>query len=142
MDDNHKHQLPKDFTLVLGLDLHFRIGRRRFNIDFKSGFGSNEKGNTNRLLLVATIYKNLEDNHTCVLLVRSQEDENNHYFQTLKNSSVWEAYCGAEAYRKVEEFTGFDLHEWVSENIEWGSDLDRETMKHFRESRLDQYLTW
>ena len=47
--------------ISLQLDLHTEINGKRLNIDFKSGFGSNEKGNTNRLLMVATIYKNLED---------------------------------------------------------------------------------
>ena len=37
--------------IKLELDCHFEDSTNRFNIDFKSGFGSNEKGNTNRLLL-------------------------------------------------------------------------------------------
>ncbi|MCX7428888.1 MAG: hypothetical protein NTW96_25085 [Planctomycetia bacterium] len=126
----------------LELDLHFRLDNRNYDVDFKSGFGSNEKGNTNRLLLVATIYKNLEDNHICVLLVRSQEDRNNHYFQTLKNSSVWEAYCGADAYRKICDFSGFDIQAWIQENIDWRHDLKPETFKHFCDNNLDQYLSW
>jgi len=44
----------------LELDLHFSLNGQRFNVDLKSGFGSNEKGNTNRLLMVATIYRNLD----------------------------------------------------------------------------------
>ena len=142
------HYYRKVWSLVtsgeikLELDLHFRLGDRKFNIDFKSGFGSNEKGNTNRLLLVATIYKNLEDNHTCVLLVRSQEDRNNHYFQTLKNSSVWEAYCGTEAYRKIHEYSGFEIQAWIQEHIDWCNDLNKATSKHFCDNDLDQYLSW
>lgn len=49
--------------ISLQLDLHASISGTKVNIDFKSGFGSNEKGNTNRLLVVATIYKNLEDDY-------------------------------------------------------------------------------
>ena len=45
--------------IKLELDLHFEQDGEKFVVDFKSGFGSNEKGNTNRLLLVATIYKSL-----------------------------------------------------------------------------------
>jgi len=44
--------------IQLELDLHFSINDQKYVVDFKSGFGSNEKGNTNRLLLVATIYQN------------------------------------------------------------------------------------
>ena len=128
--------------IKLELDLHFELNSQKYDIDFKSGFGSNEKGNTNRLLLVATIYKNLDDAHKCVLLVRSSDDLNNHYFQTLKNSSVWEAYCGDDAYNKVSEFTGFDLSLWVRNNITWMADLNDATEKHFKDNDLDHYLTW
>ena len=128
--------------IKLELDAHFRLGNQKYDIDFKSGFGSNEKGNTNRLLLVATIYKNLEDNHKCILLVRSTEDQNNNYFHTLKNSSVWEAFCGNEAYAKIKEFSGFDIHGWIDASLDWVADLEKETMKHFTDNGLDQYLTW
>ena len=128
--------------IKLELDLHFRLGQKKYNVDFKSGFSSNEKGNTNCLLLVATIYKNLEDNHACVLLVRSQEDQNNHYFQTLKRSSVWEAHCGRDAYCKIQEFTGFDIQRWINDHVDWIADLNTRTLKHFRNNDLEQYLAW
>jgi len=111
--DNQKNELKQYYNKVwdlvtsgeikLELDLHFELNGQKFVVDFKSGFGSNEKGNTNRLLLVATIYKNLDPNYKCVILVRSDEDRNNNYFQTLKNSTVWEAYCGVEAYAKIKD---------------------------------------
>ncbi len=41
--------------IKLELDLHFLLNKEKYNIDFKSGFQSNEKGNTNRLLLVEKI---------------------------------------------------------------------------------------
>lgn len=128
--------------ISLQLDLHAKINDVRVNIDFKSGFGSNEKGNTNRLLMVATIYQNLEDCYENVLLVRAREDLNNHYFQTLKNSNVWEAYCGIEAYAKIGEYTGFDLQGWIQQNIDWSTDLLPETIAHFSENNLMQYLEW
>lgn len=82
-------QLVASGEINLELDLHLEINGSRVVVDFKSGFGSNEKGNTNRLLLVASIYKNIEpEDYRCVLLVRSPEDENNHYLQTLKNSGL------------------------------------------------------
>jgi len=152
LDDEQKAEIMRYYQKVwalvtsgeikLELDLHFEQGGNRYNIDFKSGFGSNEKGNTNRLLLVATIYAGLEGNYRCVLLVRSPEDQNNHYFQTLKNSGIWEAYCGDETYQKIKEFTGFDLKTWISINIDWHSDLSKTMMEYLGANDLDKYLAW
>jgi len=128
--------------IKLELDCHFGDGTYQYNLDFKSGFGSNEKGNTNRLLLVATIYKNLEKNYKCILLVRSEEDRNNHYFQTLKNSGIWEAYCGDEAYDKICRFTGYDIGCWVRNNISWIDDLEAGFFEHLKSNDLEQYLIW
>jgi hypothetical protein len=152
LEDEQKAELKRYYATVwalvtsgeikLELDLHFEKGNQRYNVDFKSGFGSNEKGNTNRLLLVATIYANLDQEYTCILLVRSPEDQNNHYFQTLKNSGIWEAYCGDATYQKIHEFTGFDLKVWISDYVDWRSDLSPATMKHLQDNALDQYLVW
>ena len=61
--------------IKLELDLHFSIEGIRYVVDCKSGFGSNEKGNTNRLLLVASIYQHIEpEEYRCLLLVRAPED--------------------------------------------------------------------
>jgi len=128
--------------IKLELDLHFTDGNSKYNVDFKSGFGSNEKGNTNRLLMVATIYKNLEQNFKNIILVRSNEEANNHYYQTLKNSGVWEGYCGAAAYEKIAEFVGFDLKDWVQNNINWQKDFKEDTYEHFQNNNLTQYLQW
>ncbi len=129
-------------AIKMALDLHFSKGDEYINIDFKSGFGSNEKGNTNRLLLVGTIYKNLPQKYSCVLLVRSREDQNNHYFQTLKNSGVWDAHCGEAAYEKLASFTGFPLKEWIREHMNWEDDLTPSTTKHLRDTGLNGYLSW
>lgn len=126
----------------LELDLHFSLNDQRFNVDLKSGFGSNEKGNTNRLLMVATIYRNLDQPYENFLLVRASEDQNNHYFRTLRDSGVWTALCGREAYTKMAEFTGFDLGSWVARNIDWTGDLDPQTLEHFQHQNLVGYLEW
>ena len=128
--------------IKLELDLHFEQSGKRNVVDFKSGFSSNEKGNTNRLLLVATIYKSLEDDYRCCLFVRTSEDGNNNYFQTLKNSGIWEAYCGNETYAKINEYSGFDIGGWIRENINWESDFRNDTMQFFANSNLEQYLVW
>lgn len=126
--------------IQLELDLHFSDGEQNYVVDFKSGFGSNEKGNTNRLLLVATIYQNLDENYKCLLFVRAEE--NNSYFNTLKKSGIWEAYCGTEAYEKIKDYSGYDLKLWTETNIDWANDFDMETITHFTDNNLLQYLLW
>ncbi len=126
--------------IQLELDLHFSHNNQKYVVDFKSGFGSNEKGNTNRLLLVATIYQNLDENYKCLLFVRAEE--NNSYFNTLKNSGIWNAYCGSDAYQKIKEYSGYDLRLWSDTNIDWATDLDTETTAHLTENNLLQYLLW
>ncbi len=128
--------------IKLELDCHFQDASFRYNVDFKSGFGSNEKGNTNRLLLVASIYENLESNYKCVLLVRSEEDLNNHYFQTLKDSRIWEAYCGIDSYNKIKDYTGFDIHDWIEKNICWADDLSVDFYDYLRRNDMEKYLIW
>lgn len=150
--DEEKIELRKYYqkvwTLVtsgeikLELDLHFENGKSQFVVDFKSGFSSNEKGNTNRLLLVASIYKVLEEGHKCLLFVRSPEEQNNHYLQTLKKSALWDVYCGKETYKKIQEFTGFDLGGWMKENVTWEADLSPKMFSHLKEHNLLQYLEW
>jgi hypothetical protein len=126
--------------IKLELDLHFIYNNKKYVVDFKSGFGSNEKGNTNRLLLVASIYKNLEDNYECLIFVRS--DENNNYFNTIKNSGIWSAYNGKEAYNQIKYYSGFDIKEWIAHNVSWEEDFKQETMKYMKHHNLDQYLIW
>jgi hypothetical protein len=126
--------------IKLELDLHFISNNQKFVVDFKSGFGSNEKGNTNRLLLVASIYQNLEENYKCMIFVRAAD--NNHYFQTLKNSGIWDAYSGNKAYAKMKEYSGFDIKNWIDTHVDWEHDFKAETIQYFQENNLTQYLIW
>ena len=153
LTDAEKNQLlnyyDKVWSLVtsgeikLELDLHFKIDEHNYNVDFKSGFQSNEKGNTNRLLLVASIYKNIiGSNNECLLFVRAQEDDNNHYLQTLKKSGIWDVYCGEDTYEQIKKYSGFDLALWVAENIRWQNDLEQDTLAYFNENDLIKYLSW
>lgn len=138
----------KVWTLVtsgeikLELDLHFEDETNKYVVDFKSGFSSNEKGNTNRLLLVASVYKILEAGHKCLLFVRSVEERNNHYLQTLKRSGLWGVYCGRETYDQIKKFTGFDLAAWLKKNVVWKKDFDTKMYNHLKQSHLIQYLEW
>ena len=86
--------------------------------------------------------ENLNFNFKNILLVRASEDSNNHYFRTLRNSGVWEAYCGVEAYTQIHSFTGFDVYHWLQNNINWQEDLTEETYQYFVENKLLSYLEW
>jgi len=126
----------------LELDLHFNFEHTNYNIDMKSSFNSNEKGNTNRLLLVGSIYKSLEENYQNLLFVRAKEIDNNHYLQTLKNSGIWEVYTGEDTYDKMYETTGFDIKSWINENINWQNDINSEFYTHLENHNLLGYLEW
>lgn len=128
--------------IKLELDLHFEQDGIHYNCDFKSGFSSNEKGNTNRLLLVASIYNSLGENEKTILFVRQSEDDNNHYLQTLKNSPYWEVYCANDSYAAMKEFTGFDMRKWLDENADWQNDISEDFKRHLQKNDLLKYLTW
>ena len=128
--------------IKLGLDLHFEQDGIHYNCDFKSGFSSNEKGNTNRLLLVASIYNSLGEIEKTILFVRQPEDDNNHYLQTLKNSPYWDVYCANDSYAAMREFTGFDMRKWLDKNADWQNDISEEFRQHLQKNDLLKYLTW
>ncbi|GGW50329.1 hypothetical protein GCM10007383_37700 [Arenibacter certesii] len=150
IEKEQKEQLLKYYNKVwslvmsgeikLQLDLHFVFEGKKYVVDFKSGFGSNEKGNVNRLLLVASIYQNLEDNYEPLIFVRAAE--NNNYFNTLKNSKIWSAFSGDETYDELHKYSGFDIKSWINQNINWVEDLDNEFVEHLNNNDLTQYLTW
>ena len=126
----------------LALDLHFEQSGIHYNCDFKSGFSSNEKGNTNRLLLVASIYHSLGKNEKNLLFVRQNEDENNHYLQILKKSQYWDVYCADHCYAAIKKFTGFDIRSWLNNNADWNRDISDEFREHLQKNDLLKYLTW
>lgn len=135
-------QLIDSGSISLSLDLHFKQGGQFYDVDYKSGFSSNEKGNTNRLLLVASIYNSLPDKHNNLIFVRQKEEENNHYLQTLKNSKYWDVYCADDAYEKIKEFTGFDLKNWMNTHMIWVDDISPDFRKYLKDNDLLKYLTW
>lgn len=152
LDQETKDELKRHYaipwTMVdsggikLGLDLHFEQDGIHYNCDFKSGFSSNEKGNTNRLLLVASIYNLLGEIEKTILFVRQPEDDNNHYLQTLKNSPYWDVYCANDGYAAMKRFTGFDMREWLDNNVDWENDISSELREHLEKNDLLRYLTW
>lgn len=134
-------------AINLSLDQHVAVKRDGhtvyYDIDYKSGFSSNEKGNTNRLLQVASIYHSLSDKHYPLLFVRQPEAENNHYAERLKNSGLWNAYFGIKTYRKIEDLSGFKLRDWMDQNMQWADDISIEFRDYLEENNLlAKYLTW
>lgn len=129
-------------NISLKLDLHFKQDNKYYNIDYKSGFSSNEKGNTNRLLMVASIYNSLPDDHNNLIFVRQSEEENNHYLQTLKSSPFWKVYCADATYEQIKHFTGYDLKAWMNKNMDWEQDISGEFHEYLKNRDLLKYLTW
>jgi hypothetical protein len=126
--------------IQLKSDLHFTDGETRYVVDFKSGFGSNEKGNTNRLLMVAQIYQSLATNYKCMIFVRSTE--NNHYLHTLQTSGIWDTSTGSETYKRIYKYSGYDIERWININIDWMNDFEPEMARHIRDNNLESYLIW
>lgn len=129
-------------NINLSLDLHFYQDEKYYHVDYKSGFSSNEKGNTNRLLMVASVYKDLSKNNKNLLFIRQPEENNNHYLQTLKNSGIWEVYCADEVYKQINKFTGFDMKNWMDNNMNWKEDISPDFKNFLENNDLLKYLTW
>jgi hypothetical protein len=127
--------------IKLECDLHFGDGDVKYVVDFKSGFGSNEKGNTNRLLLVGSIYRNIETElYRCLIFVRSTE--NNNYLATLSSSGLWDTTCGVDTYTRIHQFTGYDIYQWINKNIDWMNDFSVEMREVVVRKKLGEYLIW
>jgi hypothetical protein len=109
-------------------------------IDFKSGFGSNEKGNMLRLQTVGRAYR-IWNKHTRLLLLVRQE-ENNNYLNVLRRIGLWEVHTGTEAYKKISEFTGADMQTIRDRVIDWQSDLSKELYDYLSKTVLAGYLIW
>lgn len=111
-------------------------------IDFKSGFGSNEKGNMLRLLTVGRAYRIWDHRTKLMLLVR--QNENNNYLKVLLRSGLWEVYTGSAAYTKIEELTGADISGVRNNVIDWKTDLSEEFYSYLKSQPTDLtgYLSW
>lgn len=111
-------------------------------IDFKSGFGSNEKGNMLRLLTVGRAYRIWDHRTKLMLLVR--QNDNNNYLTVLLRSGLWEVYTGADTYNKIKEITGADIASVRDNVINWRADLSPEFYNYLKSQRTDltTYLAW
>jgi hypothetical protein len=109
-------------------------------IDFKSGFGSNEKGNMLRLQTVGQAYRIWNPKTRLLLLVR--QEENNNYLRVLRRSGLWEVHTGDSAYERMSELTGADMQKIRKTIINWPSDLSEEFYGFLKKQDLASYLIW
>ena len=111
-------------------------------IDFKSGFGSNEKGNMLRLQTVGKAYRIW--NHQTRLLLLVRQEENNNYLRVLRRLGLWEVHTGDAAYERISELTGARMQEIRKTVIDWPSDLSKELYDYLKNqpSDLTGYLVW
>ncbi|WP_117195243.1 hypothetical protein [Rhizobium terrae] len=124
--------IKDDFNNLIGLidpinmreDEVFERDGKLCVIDFKSGFGSNEKGNTLRLLAVGRAYKLYDPEVSLMFLVRQKQ--NNNYLNRIRSSKLWEVHTGADAYEKIDELTGSNISKLRGEMIDFQNDLTGE----------------
>jgi hypothetical protein len=121
-------------------DEMFNLNNRNHIIDFKSGFGSNEKGNTLRLIAVGRAYRHWDQNVNLLFLVR--QNENNNYLETIRRSNLWAVHCGDDAYRKVDELTDAGICEVRREAIDFRSDLSESFWSYLVQNDIAHYLDW
>lgn len=126
----------------LSSDLHFIKDNKHHVVDFKSGFGSNEKGNKNRLLTVASAYKLIGSDYVCDLVVRTKEEDNNNYLQSIKDSGLWNIYSHDEYKTYILENTGFNFSQWLEKTVDWSNDLSSSTYESFKNKDLIKFLEW
>lgn len=121
-------------------DEMFNLNGVNHIIDFKSGFGSNEKGNTLRLIAVGRAYRHWDANVNLLFLVR--QNENNAYLKTIEKSDLWAVHCGDEAYRKIDELTDAGICEIRQDAIDFSNDLSGDFWNYLVQNNLSHYLDW
>lgn len=123
-------------------DVVCTVDNTPYVIDFKSGFGSNEKGNTDRLLAVGRAYKLWNPDTRLYLLVRQQE--NNSYLNVIKRSGLWDVYLGEQAYEVIDSLTGSDIRAVRESVVDFSTDLSHtfwtDVSSHLTD--LSSYLRW
>lgn len=123
-------------------DVIFTVDGVPHVIDFKSGFGSNEKGNMLRLQTVGKAYKLWDVNTKLLFLVR--QDQNNNYLKVIQDAKLWDVNCGDAAYKMIDELTGSDLATIRGTIIDFQADLSPQCWKDLTShlSDLTSYLKW
>lgn len=123
-------------------DEMFQVGDIPHIIDFKSGFGSNEKGNMLRLRTVGKAYRLWNPDTALLFLVR--QDQNNNYLEVIKRDNMWDVHCGDSAYAKIEEITGAPMNDIRQSVIDFKNDLSEKFWADLGDnlSDLSGYLKW
>lgn len=118
------------------------VAKQPHIIDFKSGFGSNEKGNMLRLDAVGKAYRVWNSQTRLLLLVR--QNINNNYLEIIKKKGLWEVHTGSAAYDQISEITGVDIQQIRARVIDWNADLSPSFLHHLKNqtSDLTTYLMW
>lgn len=139
-DVNHLLQLVGDINMKE--DEVFTVDGVPHVIDFKSGFGSNEKGNTLRLLAVGRAYRLWDPNTALYLLVR--QEDNNNYLNVIRRNGLWVVCCAADAYAKIDELTGAQTSEMREGIFDFENDLSAQFMSDIGSHLADlrAYLRW
>lgn len=120
----------------------FAISGQPHIVDFKSGFGSNEKGNMLRLDAVGRAYRIWNHQTRLILLVR--QDVNNNYLDVIIRNGLWEVYTGSAAYDQMAAMTGVDIQQIRRRVIGWEADLSPGFYYFLRSqtTNLTTYLNW
>lgn len=118
------------------------VAKQPHIIDFKSGFGSNEKGNMLRLDAVGKAYRVWNSKTRLMLLVR--QNINNNYLEVLRKKGLWEVHTGSDAYDQMAAITGVDIQQIRARVISWGTDLSPSFLHHLKNQATDltTYLEW
>ena len=126
----------------LKTDQVFEIGGRLHAADLKGGFGSNEKGNTERLERVAQAYRMVDSECCLSLLIR--DTEGNGYLDRLRRGGLWAVAQGEDAYAAIDEFTGSRCLELRRHVTHFEADLAPDIWRALASSPgdLTSYLSW
>jgi len=111
-------------------------------IDFKSGFGSNEKGNTQRILQVGKIYQYIAPHVQLKLVIR--QNDNNNYLSKIENSGVWGVVTGRKSYAYLSKISGCDILSFVNNEVNFEADMDSAIYQDLgsKVKNRDRYLDW
>ncbi|MDC1418826.1 hypothetical protein N8264_07210 [Candidatus Thioglobus sp.] len=145
LEKNNLFLLLKDLLGDIDLKLDYNgidNNEEVLGIDFKSGFGSNEKGNTQRILQVGKIYKYIAPNIDLKLVVR--QDENNNYLKKIEMSGVWDVIKGKDAYAFLTSISGCDINLFVENHVNFEDDMESEIYVDLglKIKNRDRYLKW
>lgn len=129
-------------TINMAEDEMFSLDAVPHIIDFKSGFGSNEKGNMLRLRAVGKAYRLWNPETKLLFLVR--QTENNNYLEVIRKEALWDVRCGNEAYDTIDELTGARFSQIRQDCVDFDTDLSDEFLDSLDSqlSNLKNYFVW